>query len=125
MSNTDLASPADVAAPIGNSVQYRAWLRRERRDRLVVRGTQLALLAIFLVLWEVLPREQIINPLFTSYPSAIWPTFLSMLNSTPQQASILTHTASTVLATVVGFTLAMIIGTATAAALLRHLLSIL
>lgn len=117
MSNTDLASPADIAAPIGISVQYRAWLRRERRDRLVVRGTQLALLAIFLVLWEVLPREQIINPLFTSYPSAIWPTFLSMLNSTPQQASILTHTASTVLATVVGFTLAMIIGTATAAAL--------
>jgi NitT/TauT family transport system permease protein len=117
MSNTDLASPADVAAPIGVSVQYRAWLRRERRDRLVVRGTQLALLAIFLVLWEVLPREQIVNPLFTSYPSAIWPTFLSMLNSTPQQASILTHTASTVLATVVGFTLAMIIGTATAAAL--------
>jgi NitT/TauT family transport system permease protein len=40
-----------------------------------------------------------------------------MLNSTPQQASILTHTASTVLATVIGFTLAMIIGTATAAAL--------
>jgi NitT/TauT family transport system permease protein len=117
MSNTDLASPADVSAPIGISAQYCAWLRRERRDRLVVRGTQIALLAVFLVLWEVLPREQIINPLFTSYPSAIWPTFLSMLSSTPQQASILTHTASTVLATVVGFTLAMIIGTAIAAAL--------
>ncbi len=69
------------------------------------------------MLWEVLPREQIINPLFTSYPSAIWPTFLEMLKTTPQQASILTHTWSTVFATVVGFTAAMVIGTAIAAAL--------
>jgi NitT/TauT family transport system permease protein len=40
-----------------------------------------------------------------------------MLKATPQQASILTHTLSTVLATVVGFTAAMIIGTTIAAAL--------
>ena len=65
---------------------------------------------MFLVLWEVLPQALIINPLFTSYPSAIWPTFLDMLKSTPQQASILTHTWATVLATVVGFTAAMVLG---------------
>jgi NitT/TauT family transport system permease protein len=40
-----------------------------------------------------------------------------MLKSTTQQASILTHAWSTVLATVVGFVAAMIIGTAIAAAL--------
>lgn len=114
MLNTD-TSNIGLASSI--SPQYRAWLRRERRGRWLVRGAQLALLALFLVLWEVAPREQLINPLFTSYPSAIWPTFLSMLKTTPQQASILTHTWSTVLATVVGFTLAMVIGTAIAAAL--------
>ena len=72
---------------------------------------------MFLVLWEVLPRAQIINPLFTSYPSAIWPTFVDMLKATPQQPSILAHTWATVLATVVGFTAAMLLGTAIAAAL--------
>jgi NitT/TauT family transport system permease protein len=70
-----------------------------------------------LILWEALPRLQIINPLFTSYPSAIWPTFLGMLKATPQQASIQAHTLSTVLATFAGFTAAMVIGTAIAAAL--------
>ncbi len=110
-------SNAEIAAPAGLSLQYRAWLRRERRDRLAIRVAQLAILAVCLVLWEVLPREQIVNPLFTSYPSAIWPTFLDMLQATPQQASILTHTWSTVLATVIGFTLAMVIGTAIAATL--------
>jgi NitT/TauT family transport system permease protein len=101
----------------GPSAQYLAWLREERRARLTVRGVQLALLLVFLVLWEILPRAGYINPLFTSYPSALWPTFVELLKATPQQASILTHTWSTVMATVVGFTAAMALGTAIAAAL--------
>jgi NitT/TauT family transport system permease protein len=99
------------------SPQYLEWLRRERRDRLTVRISQLALLAAFLVLWEVAPRLNWINPLFTSYPSTIWPTFVELLKTTPQQASILVHTWATVFATVVGFTAAMVLGIAVAAAL--------
>jgi NitT/TauT family transport system permease protein len=110
-------SKAEQAAPAIPSRQYRDWLRRERRGRIGVRGAQLALLLLFLVLWEVLPKAHIVNPLLTSYPSALWPTFVEMLKETPQQASILTHTWSTVLATVVGFTAAMVLGTAAAAAL--------
>src|SRR6476661_6966571 len=90
-----------VAAP---STQYLAWLRRERRGHRFVRAAQLAILVVFLVLWEVLP-------------SALWPTFVELLKSTPQQASILTHTWATVLATVLGFTGAMVLGIAVAAAL--------
>jgi len=110
-------STADVAATVAASPQYRDWLRRERHNRLMVRAAQLAIFLAFIVLWEVLPRAQIVNPLFTSYPSAIWPTFVELLKSTPQQASILAHTWSTVVATVIGFTAAMLIGTAIAAAL--------
>ncbi len=110
-------SPTAFAAPSAISRQYADWLRRERRSRLTVRAVQLALLLALLILWEVLPRLQIVNPLFTSYPSAIWPTFLSMLKATPQQPSIQAHTLSTVLATIAGFTAAMIIGTIIAAAL--------
>lgn len=112
MSKADGAPAGAQASP-----QYRAWLRRERRSRLAVRGTQLALLIVFMVLWEILPRAQIINPLFTSYPSALWPTFLDLLKDTPQQAGILTHTWATVVATVVGFSAAMVLGIAVAAAL--------
>jgi NitT/TauT family transport system permease protein len=107
----------EAAVPVAMSRQYGDWLRQERRNRLTVRAAQLAILVVFLILWEVLPRLQIINPLFTSYPSAIWPTFVDMLKATPQQPSIQTHTLSTVLATIVGFTAAMIIGTAIAAVL--------
>jgi len=103
-----------MAAP---SLQYREWLARERRGRLSVRAAQLAILVVFLLLWEALPKAQIINPMLTSYPSALWPTFLELLKETPRQASILTHTWFTVFATVIGFSAAMVMGIAIAAAL--------
>ena len=47
-----------------------------------MRAAQLAILVVFLVLWEVAAAGAIIiNPLFTSYPSAIWPTFVSTAES--------------------------------------------
>jgi NitT/TauT family transport system permease protein len=105
-----------LAAP-GASLQYQQWLTRERRGRLIVRATQLAILVVFLVLWEVLPKAHIVNPLFTSYPSALWPTFIDLLRETPRQASILTHTWSTLFATIIGFSAAMVLGIVIAAAL--------
>ena len=109
-------SKADVvAAPV--SPQYLAWLAQERRARISVRATQIAILLVFLLLWEVLPRAHIVNPMLTSYPSALWPTFVELLQATPRQASILTHTWFTVFATIIGFTAAMVLGIAIAAAL--------
>ena len=111
------ADPATPATPPPASTHYRDWLRRERRDRWAVWVAQFALLVILLVLWEVLPRMHILNPLFTSYPSALWPTFIEFLQTTPYQASVLTHTWATVVATVLGFTAAMVIGIVVASAL--------
>jgi len=110
-------SKVDGVAFANPTLQYRVWLKRERRGRITVRAMQLLVLLAFLVLWEVLPRAHIVNPLLTSYPSALWPTFVQLLKDTPQQASILSHTWATVLATVLGFTAAMMAGTAIAAAL--------
>ena len=110
-------SKVDAAALANPSLQYRVWLKRERRGRIAVRTMQLLVLLVLLVLWEVLPRAQLVNPLLTSYPSALWPTFLQLLKETPQQASILSHTWATVLATVLGFTAAMVVGMVIAASL--------
>ena len=110
-------SKVEYAGAASPSKQYLEWLRRERRGHLTVRAAQVVILVVFLLIWEIAPRLDLINPLFTSFPSTIWPTFLELLKATPQQASILTHTWATVLATVVGFTAAMLLGTAIAAAL--------
>lgn len=106
--------PATTGVP---SPQYLAWLASERRSRFTIRAWQLGLLVAFLVGWEVLPRLQWINPMLTSYPSALWPTFLELIQGTAQQAGLARHAASTVFATVVGFSLAMVLGIALAAVL--------
>jgi NitT/TauT family transport system permease protein len=99
------------------SPQYREWLKSERRAQIAMRVGQLAILVIFLALWEFLPRAQIVNPFLTSYPSALWPTFLDLLKETPQQPSIVAHTWATVLATAIGFLAATLLGAIMAAAL--------
>jgi NitT/TauT family transport system permease protein len=110
MSSSENATPSV-------SPQYAAWLRRERLRGLKVFVGQAGVLIVFLVAWEVLARLEIVNPFLTSYPSAIGPTFVSLLKSTPQQAGILTHTLATVSATLIGLVAAMLFGTAVAAAL--------
>ena len=49
-------SKAEFVGVAPPSSQYREWLRRERRGRLTVRATQLAILVVFLATWEVAPR---------------------------------------------------------------------
>ena len=105
---------AEAAAP---SAAYRRFLRAERRGHLFVRLAQAGLLLVFLLFWEFAPRYGLVNPMFTSYPSALWPTFLGVLHGTANQPGILEHAASTVVATVVGFSGAMVVGVIVAAAL--------
>jgi len=110
-------STAETGARPQPSPGYQGWLRRERRGRIAVRAAQFAVLAVVLVLWELLPRAQLVNPLFTSYPSALWPTLLELLREKPQQPGLLVHAAATFAATVVGFALAIALGSVTAAVL--------
>jgi len=104
-------TPAPAARP--PSPEYRAWLARERRRRRWIVVVRAALLVAALALWEYLARAQIVNPMLTSYPSALWPTFLDLLKN----GNLLHHTGTTLAATLVGFVLSMVIGIAVAAGL--------
>ncbi|MEO8938133.1 MAG: ABC transporter permease [Burkholderiaceae bacterium] len=95
------------------SPQFDAYLRKEKTRKTAILATQLSLLAVFFGAWELFPRMGWVNPLFTSYPSAIWPTFISLL----KDGSLLGHTWSTVFVTIMGFALSMTIGIIVAALL--------
>lgn len=99
-----------VAAP---SAQYLRFLRNTRRNSQLIIATQLALLLLFFGLWEALPRLKLINPMLTSYPSALWPTFIELLVN----GKLLHHTWSTLYATIIGFALSMVLGIIVAAGL--------
>ena len=65
-----------AAAPI-RSPGYEAYLKALRWRALSINLWQLGLIAGFLVIWEVAPRAGWINPMLTSYPSAVARTFMA------------------------------------------------
>ena len=106
-------SKAETHAGAAPSAQYRAFLRRDKRNQALCVAVQVALLLALLAVWEILPRMHLVNPMLTSYPSALWPTFLDLA----QNGKLAHHTWSTLSATIIGFSLSMLLGTLVAAAL--------
>ncbi|MDB5572655.1 MAG: nitrate/sulfonate/taurine/bicarbonate superfamily binding cassette transporter, rane protein [Hyphomicrobiales bacterium] len=103
---------ADTAAP-ARSPGYRAYLASLRRDTWIVQGWQLGLVALFFALWEIGPRMGWINPMLTSYPSAIAGTLMKMTSD----GSLVLHTWVTLKEILVGFAGGMALGTLLAVAL--------
>ena len=112
MSATDESRKSDATTTggtaAGPSPMYAAFLRRVKIRRKLILLCQIVLLVLFFALWEVAPRAHWVNPMLTSYPSAIWPTFVELLGDPDN--GILRHTWVTVLETFVGFTLSMLLG---------------
>ena len=112
MSENDKRQKSDVVgmeeASSGPSPMYVAFLRRVKLRRKLILSCQILLLVLFLGLWELAPRAHWVNPMLTSYPSAIWPTFVDLLGDPDN--GIMRHTWVTVMETFVGFTLSMLLG---------------
>jgi NitT/TauT family transport system permease protein len=108
----DAAEAAGLPAE-GPSPAYRAYLRRERRRSALVAISRLALLLLFLGAWEIAARTKAVNPMLTSYPSALWPTFIDLA----QNGKLGLHTWATLKATLAGFVASIALGIAIAAGL--------
>src|SRR5688572_11747630 len=85
------------AAP--RSEGYAAYLRALRRRTVLVQVWQIILLAAFFVLWEIAPRSGWIDPMLTSYPSAVAKTFMTLMSDN----TLLLNTWGTVSSTAIGF----------------------
>ncbi len=103
---------SERAAPV-RSAGYGAYLASLRRDTWIVQGWQLGLVALFFALWEIGPRMGWINPMLTSYPSAIAGTLMKMTSD----GTLLMHTWVTLQEILVGFVGGMVLGTLLAVAL--------
>lgn len=100
-------------APETPSPAYAAYLKRESRRQTMIMASRVFLLVAFLAIWEFMAKTHIVNPMLTSYPSAVWPTFLDLLKN----GDLLWHTWATFKATIIGFVISMVVGIALAAAL--------
>jgi NitT/TauT family transport system permease protein len=96
----------NTAGRPAHSAAYQGYLSALRRRARAVQLWQFSLVVAALVLWEVAPRAGWVNPMLTSYPSAVARTFITMI----KDGSLAIHTWATLAETVVGFTGGMALG---------------
>ena len=89
------------------SAEHLDFLRQEKKDRVIVHTCQIAILIVFLVLWELLGYFNLINTFIMSSPSRILNTIIKLYAS----GELLYHSAITLYETVLGFVIATTLGT--------------
>ncbi len=94
------------------SKERKKYLRKLKLNTFCIRFTQVMILVIFIVTWEVLANMGIIDSFITSQPSRIVKTFISLLSE-----GLLKHVGITCFETLIGFLLGTIIGTIVASIL--------
>src|SRR5207302_1703724 len=105
--DTQESSLAENTQASSRSAAYVHYLKALRRRTRSIQAWQLGLVVAVLILWEVAPRANWINPMLTSYPSAVARTFMAML----EDGTLAKHTWVTFSETVVGFGGGMVLGT--------------
>lgn len=88
------------------SLERKSYLKKIRNQKFLVLLTQLSILALFLIVWEVLANQKIIDSFITSQPSRILNTFMNLGSN-----DLLKHIGVTTYETVIGFLLGTTLGT--------------
>lgn len=91
------------------SNERKQYLKKQKRTKIAVFGTQIAIVVIFIVVWEVLANIGIIDSFISSQPSRIIKTFMNL-----SQNDLLEHLGVTCLETIIGFVSGSILGVAIA-----------
>ena len=87
------------------SINRKKYLKKIRNNKIAVLGTQIAILVIFITLWELLARAKVIDSFIASQPSRILNTFLNLSNN-----ELLEHLRITLIETLAGFSLGTVLG---------------
>lgn len=96
------------ATPV--SPEHLVYLRKVKQKKIAVRVTQVAILLVFLALWELAAQLKWIDSFITSQPTRIWRTIVNLHNS----GDLYLHISVTLYETIIGFTLGTLLGTAIA-----------
>lgn len=95
------------------SDEHKIYLKKLKKQKIIIRFFKIFILVTFLLLWEICARKEILNPFLTSYPSQIFLTIFDLF----KENNLLTHIWVTLYETIISFSLASLIGIITASIL--------
>lgn len=88
------------------SDEHRKYLKRLRHQKITIRTIQISLLIGFIVIWEILSRNEIINSFIFSSPSKIISTLINLIENN----NLFIHIYTTSMEVLISFTLSLILG---------------
>lgn len=88
------------------SDDHKAFLKKKKREKILIKLTQISIIIIFLVIWELLANYEIINTFLYSSPSRVVKTLINLYNDN----NLLGHIWITVYETILSFSIASILG---------------
>ena len=88
------------------SEEHKEYLKKLKHEKYFIIFIQIAIIILFLVIWQMLAHFEIINTFLSSSPSQVLKTTMSLIGDN----SLFTHIGVTLYETVVSFLLATIIG---------------
>jgi len=88
------------------SAEQKLFLRKLKIQNILVKLSQLFIIVIFFVAWELCSRYRIINPFIFSSPSAIIETIINLAN----QGNLFIHIYTTLYEVIIAFTLGIGLG---------------
>ena len=92
---------------MNTNLLYKNYKSTLRKEKWRIRLFQLALLLVFIGVWEIVSRLRYVDPLIFSAPSSIWSLFLEKMSD----GTLLPHMYVTLAETVAGFILGTLLGT--------------
>lgn len=95
------------------SIEHKKYLKKLKRERIIVRVLQITILALFIIIWQMLADHEMINTFITSSPRKMWSTIVTL----HQSNDLYHHIWITTYETLLSFGLATIIGCVVAAIL--------
>lgn len=88
------------------SSKQKEFIRKYRRNKLIIFLVQILITISFLLLWELLSKYKIINPFIFSAPSRVIKTIIQLLKT----GNLLSHILTTLIEVIISFGLGFIIG---------------
>ena len=87
------------------SEDRKKYLKKVKKTKVSIILTQILILAIFIITWEILANKGIIDSFITSKPSRILQTFLNLSSN-----QLLMHLGVTLAETLIGFVSGVVLG---------------
>lgn len=92
------------------SKEHSAYLKKQKRKKLIIILSRCLILAFILGVWELFAQLKVFNPFITSSPSRVCATIASLYTD----GTLFYHIGITLMETIVGFILAVVLGYAVA-----------